>query len=750
MTTRSWIRNAFASRSPAPSREAPASAGSRSARRSRGVRRRTLNLEWLEERLLLTSTPTVVTGTAVAVSATQETLNATVNPNGSSTTAHFQYSTDPSFTPTDQTTLGAGLNWPNFNFPIGVAVDAAGDVFVADDNNNAVKEIPPDHTTAPSQIGTNAFTLNPYGLAVDSKNNVYVALFGNNYVGKLAPPYNNGNYINVFTDQGGVGTIPAEGVAVDAHDNLFVADTGINTVFGPNGTIGSGFSHPVGVAVDAAGDVFVADFGNNAVKEVLPNGTIQTIGSGFNLPAGVAVDAAGDVFVADTYNNAVKEVLPNGTIQTIGSGFNHPWGVAVDAAGDVFVADSGNNRIVELSPPTVFATPSPLTGSTATAVSATLTGLTPGTTYYYRAVASSAGGTVADSSVHSFSTPPPPTIASNLAPLTVKKGAQATNTGTFHDAQGNSTVTLTASLGTVTKNDAAGTWSWAYTPSTGPAVATVTITATDNLGLTATTNFPLTVYTNLSNAKFVQALYRYELGRNADPTGLTGWMGRFEGPDGQAAVVSGIVNGAEGRNRLVGIWYQTYLGRSATSSEISTSATLLAGQTEEQVLSKILGSTEYFNRAQTRGFGGTANENLVLALFQDLLGRRPADVGFWVSRLQTRGQEGLALDLLQGSEYRGIVVSGYYTDLLGRTGSVDGPTRWASGTRDCEPSASCSSPAREFFIRNATLAPTITSFSVPTAGNEGSLVTLSTTATNAAGPSFPLTYAVRPAAHGGQ
>ena len=81
------------------------------------------------------------------------------------------------------------------------------------------------------------------------------------------------------------------------------------------------------------------------------------------------MDAAGDVFVADADNSAVKEILPNGTIKTIGSGFNEPYGVAVDAAGDVFVADTDNERVVELSPPTVAATPSPLTGTTATAVS---------------------------------------------------------------------------------------------------------------------------------------------------------------------------------------------------------------------------------------------------------------------------------------------------------------------------------------------------------------------------------------------
>ncbi len=136
----------------------------------------------------------------------------------------------------------------------------------------------------------------------------------------------------------------------------------------------------------------------------------------------MAVDAAGDVFVADSGNNAVKEVLPNGTINTIGSGFAFPAGVAVDAAGDVFVADRDNLRVVELSPPTVAATPSPLDGTTATAVSATLTGLTSQTTYYDRVVATNAGGTVA-ASAGSFFTLPPPTVATGAASSVTATGA---------------------------------------------------------------------------------------------------------------------------------------------------------------------------------------------------------------------------------------------------------------------------------------------------------------------------------------
>ena len=283
-------------------------------------------VEWLDGRALLSSVPTVATGAASSVSLTAATLSATVNPNGSTTTALFQYSNSPTFTPTVATTIVSV-----FSGPTSVALDAAGDVFVADPGDDVVLEVLP-----------------------------------------------NGTVLTV-----GSGFSSPTGVAVDAAGDVFVADLGRNAVYEvlPNGTIntiGSGFNGPQGVAVNAAGDVFVADTGNSAVKEVLPDGTINTISSGSISPPGVAVDAAGDVFVADNENDLVYEVLPNGTTNTIATGFGNPVGVAVDAAGDVFVADKLNQSVVELSPPTIsgpnsgtlnaftFAGIANLTGGTAT------------------------------------------------------------------------------------------------------------------------------------------------------------------------------------------------------------------------------------------------------------------------------------------------------------------------------------------------------------------------------------------------
>ena len=370
--------------------------------------------------------PTVATGAASSVTETGATLNATVNPKGSTTTALFQYSTSFLFTPTVETIVGSG-----FNGPQGVGVDAAGDVFVADTQHSLVKEVLPNGTI--KTIGSGF--VGPTAVAVDAAGDVFVADFNSNVVKEVLPS----GVIKTI----GSGFNGPSGVAVDGAGDVFVADSNNNAVKEvlPNGTIltiGSGFVLPRRVAVDSAGDVFVSDLGHNAIKEVLPNGTIKTIGSGFLAPIGVAVDAVGDVFVGSNGNNLVQEVLTDGTILTIGSGFNSERGVAVDAAGDVFVADFGNSRIVEVSPPTVAATPSPLSGTTAKAVSATLTGLTPGTTYYDRVVATSAGGTVADTSTGSFTTQQATPTATSVAPgtATVSYGQSATFTAKVSSSAG--------------------------------------------------------------------------------------------------------------------------------------------------------------------------------------------------------------------------------------------------------------------------------------------------------------------------
>ena len=190
------------------------------------------------------------------------------------------------------------------HYNVGVAVDAAGNTFVADYTaGKVVKSSPAGVQTTVPAIGLSA----PIGVTVDGAGNVYIVDLNLPYAVKVTPA-------------------------------------------GVQSTLGSGLSFPVGIALDRSGDVFIGDQNNNRVVEVAPNG-VQTIvpTSGLNQPWGVAVDAQGDVFIADGRNSRVVEVTPTGIQTTVAAtGLAQPYGVALDAAGDVYIADPGNARVVEV------------------------------------------------------------------------------------------------------------------------------------------------------------------------------------------------------------------------------------------------------------------------------------------------------------------------------------------------------------------------------------------------------------------
>jgi sugar lactone lactonase YvrE len=211
-------------------------------------------------------------------------------------------------------TVGSG-----FGSPYGVAVDAKGDVFVADNGDKSVKEV----VAVNGQVSSTSTTVtiksgfsNVNGVAVDASGDVFV------------------------TDGAAVKEIVAVAGQVSLSSSVVL--------------VGSGFAAPYGLAVDASGDVFVADHDGHAVKEIVAVGgsvsstsTVKTVGSGFTGPEAVAVDASGDVYVADTDFSMISEIVAVGglvsstsTVNMINNGFGRPDGLALDAAGDLFVTDA--------------------------------------------------------------------------------------------------------------------------------------------------------------------------------------------------------------------------------------------------------------------------------------------------------------------------------------------------------------------------------------------------------------------------
>ncbi len=274
--------------------------------------------------------------------------------------------------------------------------------------------------------GTAALLAYPEGVAVDSAGDAYIADWGDNEIRKLSVTGALSSVAGGGTPcsnppacgDGGAATAAQlsfpDGVAVDQAGNLYITDTGDNEVrrVSPGGTItrfaGNGTScasppscgdggaataaqlrSPFGVAVDRSGNVYIADAGDNEIRKVSTAGRISRVaGSGtrcskppdcgdgssattaqLNFPAGVAVDQAGNVYIADDGDNEIRKVTSGGTISRIaGNGtpcaappacgdggpaasatLGAPDGVAVDHTGNVYVADDLDNEIRKVS-----------------------------------------------------------------------------------------------------------------------------------------------------------------------------------------------------------------------------------------------------------------------------------------------------------------------------------------------------------------------------------------------------------------
>jgi sugar lactone lactonase YvrE len=303
------------------------------------------------------------------------------------------------------------------DLPENTKVDQAGNVYIADTLNHRIRKIDSNGvittiagTGTPGYSGdggtaTTATIAGPEGLALDALGNLYIADTFNHAIRIVSPAgvINTiaGTGASGFSGDGGPATsaqlsFPSD-VAIDGGGNIFIADsgnncirevssTGIITTFAGtttagfhDGPLGSGLlNSPTGIAIDPTGNLFVADFGNNRVRRVTPSGNMSTVAgtmtAGFSgdggpatsaelsAPAEVGLDGAGNLYIADLGNSRIREVTA-GVITTIAgnrngiAGFNGdgtgamfaqlqaPTDVAVDAAGNQYIADTGNNRI---------------------------------------------------------------------------------------------------------------------------------------------------------------------------------------------------------------------------------------------------------------------------------------------------------------------------------------------------------------------------------------------------------------------
>jgi sugar lactone lactonase YvrE len=278
---------------------------------------------------------------------------------------------------------GSDATKARFNYPNGIAIDGAGNLFIADTFNHRIRKVDatngiittvagsgPDGEDKGSFSGDNLLatsaTLNsPVAVAVDSTGNLYISDVGNRRIRKVSVA------TGIISTIAGIGT----------------SGTG---KLGDNGPATAAEVAPLGITLDAADNLILVDGGSDRVRKIdgatqvittiAGNGELGSSGDGgpatsaslFN-PNSVSVDAAGNVFVADTFNYRVRKIdAKTGAISTVaGNGMirvtdnngpattaalGHPGGVAFDLTGNLFIADTGNSLIRKVDPAGIITT----------------------------------------------------------------------------------------------------------------------------------------------------------------------------------------------------------------------------------------------------------------------------------------------------------------------------------------------------------------------------------------------------------
>ena len=283
--------------------------------------------------------------------------------------------------------------------PLGIAVDVSGNLWIAEGYGNRVRKVSKGTISTVAGTGTAGFSgdnkpatgatlRQPSAVALDSAGNLYIADFGNYRVRMVAPSGMistvAGNGTSVFSGDQGVavfaGLAAPRRVVTDASGNLYIADgcrvrkvaaNMINTIAGGAAPIGEGgpavsaqLHSPQGIATDAGGNVYLTDFGTGRVLRVSGGTLTRVAGTGnpgysgdngpataaqLSGPSGLAIDPSNHLYVADSLNARIRQIA-SGAITTAaggsGSPWSHPLGVAIAAGGSIYVSDLNYVRMI--------------------------------------------------------------------------------------------------------------------------------------------------------------------------------------------------------------------------------------------------------------------------------------------------------------------------------------------------------------------------------------------------------------------
>ncbi|MDR2207675.1 MAG: hypothetical protein LBE22_01680 [Azoarcus sp.] len=295
---------------------------------------------------------------------------------------------------------------PQFDEPRGIAIDAADNLYVVDRDNHRIRKVTPGGEISTlagcgtagdaDGLGSVARFNHPFDIAIDASGNLYVADTRNYRIRRISPQ----GEVSTLAGNGTAGDTDGQGsaaqflgphgIAIDAAGNLYVTDFGglfnnedrcIRKVT-PEGEVSTfnmygdadgnsvPFSEPSGITVDAAGNLYVTDWLGECVNKVTPAGQVSTLagdgesgfidGQGratrFHSPYGITIDKVGNLYVADEFNARIRKITPTGEVSTFAGGLDDhpaftPFGIAIDAAGNLYVTDIYSNHCIrKISP----------------------------------------------------------------------------------------------------------------------------------------------------------------------------------------------------------------------------------------------------------------------------------------------------------------------------------------------------------------------------------------------------------------
>jgi hypothetical protein len=282
-----------------------------------------------------------------------------------------------------------------FNLNSGITKDATGNLYVADRDNHRIRKITPAGVVTTFAGGTMGF-LNgtgtaaqfnqPYSITIDAAGNLYVGDRMNHAIRKITPA----GVVTTLAGNGSPGAVNGTGaaasfneplgVAADASGNIFVADyinglirkvtaAGVVTTFQNPG-------HVFGLVVDAAGTVYFTEYNHYQVSKYTAAGVYSVIAgtpvpgnadgtgsaAGFNFPSGITIDGSGNLYVTDAFNHRIRKITPAGVVTTLAggnagtadgtgtaAGFDTPLALCGDFAGNaLYISDFGNSRVRKL------------------------------------------------------------------------------------------------------------------------------------------------------------------------------------------------------------------------------------------------------------------------------------------------------------------------------------------------------------------------------------------------------------------